>query len=273
MECSEPGAIRDEELIAYVAGENVRPAVEQHIAHCQGCASQLADYRSLERKLISKLYRWDCPPNEILGEYQLGLLSNEQAVAVKNHLSICVLCAAEVAVLTNFLANDPMLIEPVTSVVAQPASLNHHHLVHEAKQAVEHIREQAQAGVRRIVATLIPPQVGLAYQRGEVALQENLWPRRYSAEDVSISIQVERDPQHKGLLQMIGLVKRQGMALEALQGLPAQLSAVTTTVYTQQIDDLGNFIFSSLTPASYTLELQLADSVVVIDQLPVRLQD
>jgi hypothetical protein len=258
MECSEPGAIRDEELIAYVAGEKVRPAVEQHIAHCEECASQLAAYQSLERKLISKLYRWDCPPSEVLGEYQLGLLSKEQAVAVKNHLSICVLCADEVAVLTNFLASDPMLIEPevapAVSVVAQPSSFNHH-LVHDAKQAVGHIRDQAQAGVRRIAAILIPPQVGLAYQR-DIAQQENLWPRRYSAEDVSISIQVERDPQHKGLLQMIGLVKRQGMALEALQ-----------------IDDLGNFIFSSLAPASYTLELQLADSVVVIDQLPVRLQD
>ena len=79
MECSEPGAIRDEELLAYMDGAKVRPAVLAHLARCQYCSSQLAAYQRIDRKLTQRLYRWDCPTNQILGEYQLGLLSGEQA--------------------------------------------------------------------------------------------------------------------------------------------------------------------------------------------------
>jgi hypothetical protein len=32
-------------------------------------------------------------------------------------------------------------------------------------------------------------------------------------------------------------------------------------------------VFSSIAPASYTLELQLSDSTIVIEQLPVTLQE
>src|SRR5690348_15054930 len=75
MECSKQGAIRDEELLAYLAGEKVRPFVVQHLAECQRCAAQLAAYQRIELTLTSKLYRWDCPPSQVLGEYYLGLLS------------------------------------------------------------------------------------------------------------------------------------------------------------------------------------------------------
>ncbi|HYU71749.1 MAG TPA: hypothetical protein VEL31_03625, partial [Ktedonobacteraceae bacterium] len=61
MECIEPGAIRDEELLAYLAGERVRPVVAQHLTKCQHCSSQLANYRQIELMLTGKLYRWDCP--------------------------------------------------------------------------------------------------------------------------------------------------------------------------------------------------------------------
>src|SRR5438270_14060409 len=109
MECSEPGAIRDEELLAYLTGEQVRPGVRQHLTHCQYCSARLAEYRRMEQSLTSKLYRWDCPPTQILGEYQLGLLSNEMVAAVRLHLGVCIHCAAEVTTLSEFLASDPVL--------------------------------------------------------------------------------------------------------------------------------------------------------------------
>src|SRR5258708_33749948 len=86
MECNEPGLIRDEDLLAYLAGERVRPGVEQHLTRCPRCSAQLADYRHLELSLISKLYRWDCPPGQVLGEYQLGLLNPQPVLAVRVHL-------------------------------------------------------------------------------------------------------------------------------------------------------------------------------------------
>ncbi len=271
MECSEPGAIRDEELLAYLSGEKVRPAVAQHIARCQHCSAQLESYRRIELMLTSKLYRWDCPPNQVLGEYQLGLLSQDVANMVKIHLSMCVLCAAEVATLTEFLANDPMLVErpAVPRVPVRPSSLNNHHPVQqEVKSALESLRDQSRASLRRITATLLSPQPMPAL-RGQALL----WPRRYTAEDLSISIQVEQGASRREALQLIGFVTRKGSALEALQGTPVLLSAQADAVYTQNVDELGNFIFASIAPATYTLELQLPESIVVIDQIPVSLQD
>jgi hypothetical protein len=270
MECREPGTIRDEELLAYLAGEDVRPAVVHHLAQCQGCTSRLAEYRRIELTLTSKLYRWDCPPNQILGEYQLGLLSGNLATAVKIHLGQCVLCAAEVATLTEFLANDPMPVERVTPVSIRASSPNHRRAAaQEAKRVVEDLRDRSAAAARRVVATLLPPQPRFAYQRASAPAE--LWPRRYTAEDLSISIHVEQGASRA--VQLIGFVKREGAALEALQGIPVQLSSQARTVYTQNIDELGNFVFSSLLPATYTLELQFPDSIVVIEQLPVALQN
>ena len=280
MECTKPGAIRDEELLAYLAGENVRPFVVQHLAECQHCSSQMAAYQRVELALTSKLYRWDCPPSQVLGEYQLGLLSKELTAAVKNHLAMCVLCATEVATLTEFLAHDPLLTEraPVPSVSVQTSSPhNNHRSGQGAKGVLDRLSDRSRAGVRRIVATLLPPQPRFAYQR-EIS-QATLWPRRYSAEDLSISIQVERGTSPRDALQLIGLVTRKGEDLGVLQGTPVLLSAQDVgksfagTPYMQSIDELGNFIFSSIAPATYTLELQFSESTVVIDQLPVVLQD
>src|SRR5450432_2712291 len=283
MECSEPGAIRDEELVAYLAGETVRPVVVEHLTHCQRCSLQLATYRRVELELLSKLYRWDCPPSQVLGEYEMGMLQQGQGVAVKNHLRACVLCTAEVATLTEFLLNDPMLAQPVTviSKAASPTAANNHRT---SPAANNHQPVGARfiapvpfdfAGVRRIVAALLPQQPRLAYQRN-AGSQSAQWPRRYAAEDVTISVQVERDASRKDTLQLIGFVAQKGTAVGVLQGNTVQLSLVGAsgkTAYTQTIDDLGNFVFSTLNPADYTLELQLPTGIVVIDELSLAVQE
>lgn len=276
MECSEPGAIRDEELVAYLAGETVRPVVVEHLTHCQRCSLQLATYRRVELELLSKLYRWDCPPSQVLGEYQMGMLQQGQGVAVKNHLRACVLCTAEVATLTEFLTNDPMLAQPVT--VMPKAAANNHHPVGArliAPVPLDELRERSLAGVRRIIAALVPQQPRLAYQRN-AGSQSAQWPRRYAAEDVTVSVQVERDASRKDTLQLIGFVTQKGTAVGVLQGNTVQLSIVAAsgkTFYTQTIDELGNFVFSALSPADYTLELQLPTGIVVIDQLSLTVQE
>jgi hypothetical protein len=283
MECSEPGAIRDEELVAYLAGETVRPVVVEHLAHCQRCSLQLATYQRVELELLSKLYRWDCPPSQVLGEYQIGMLQQGQGVAVKNHLRACVLCTAEVATLTEFLLNDPMLAQPVTVIpnAASPATANNHRT---SPAANNHQPVGARfiapvpfdfAGVRRIVAALLPPQPRLAYQRN-ASSQSAQWPRRYAAEDVTITVQVERDASRKDTLQLIGFVTQKGTGVGVLQGNTVQLSigaASGKTLYTQTIDELGNFVFSALSPADYTLELQLPTGIVVIDELSLKVQE
>jgi hypothetical protein len=268
MECSEPGTIRDEELLAYLAGERVQPFVEQHLSRCQGCSAKLANYRRMELSLTSKLYRWDCPPNKVLGEYQLGLLNKELTTAVTLHLSSCMLCAMEIAALSQFLANDPMLAERVSM---RPASPNNHRSSQEVKSLVRRLRDVSDVQTRRVIAVLLPPQPRFASQREVVSTE--VWPRSYSAEDFNISIQLERGASRRDPLQLFGFVTRKGTALESLQGIPVILSSETNAVYKQNIDELGNFVFSSLSPATYTLELLLPDSTIVIEQLPITLQD
>jgi hypothetical protein len=275
MECREPGVIRDEELFAYLAGERVRPAVAQHLATCPSCMEQAATYRNMDRTLTSTLYRWNCPPSQVLGDYQFGLLAPNQSTEVRSHVSTCAACTSELAVLSTFLANDPWLeARPAVQVAARQNS----HPVQSAKRALENLRDQSLESARRIAATFVPSQPRLASQR-DAASQIALWPRSYTAEDLNISIQVERGVNRRDALQVIGFVTRKGAALEALDGTPVQLlasSSVTGTTeiaHIQKIDDLGNFVFSQIVPATYVLELQLPEGVVVIDQLPVSVQD
>ena len=269
MECSEPGAIQDEELIGYLVGVEVRPAVVEHLAHCLHCSAQLAAYRRIERLLVGKLYRWDCPTSQLLGEYHLGLLDEQRVTEIKDHLSVCVLCVADVATLATLLESEPLFAttgQVVTEITPR------HRPSEEGKHTLGQWLDQSRMDVRRIIASLLPAQPRLAYQRGTTSPLDQ-WPRQYIAEDVNISIQVERSLKSHSALQLIGFVTRQGLPLEALQGIPVRLVSEGNAPYTQDIDELGNFIFLSVAPALYTLELQFPNSTIVIDQLPIDLQD
>lgn len=271
MECSEPGLIREEELLAYLVGERVRSVVEQHLTRCPHCSARLEDFRRLELSFVSKLYRWDCPPGLVLGEYQLGLLDAETALAVRFHLRACVSCVAELGTLKHFLVNDPLLAEQTPSLLfAQPTLQNHYHpQTRQAGATLKHVLDFASTGTRRIIASLLPPAPRLAYQR--TAASPDLWPRHYAAEDFQVSLQVERETGHVDTLQLIGFVTRKDTSLESLLGVPVRLLSGAEMVSTQQVDELGNFIFSALVPALYDLELQASHGVVVIEQIPVEL--
>ncbi|HEY0752665.1 MAG TPA: hypothetical protein VGD98_01700 [Ktedonobacteraceae bacterium] len=271
MECSEPGLIRDEELLAYLAGERVRPVVEQHLVRCPRCSTRLVDYRRQELLLISKLYRWDCPPNQVLGEFQLGLLDPETSLAVKFHLRTCVPCSVELSTLSEFLIGDPLLAKQPASLFVPEVRNNHHALPQEAGALLNHLLDHANEVARRVIATLLPPAPRLAYQRTPAS--SALWPRRYAAEDFNISLQVERATGRADSLQLLGFVTRKDMSLEALQGMPVLLLSETETVSAQNVDELGNFVFSSLIPATYTLELQSPDGIIVIEHIPIGAQE
>jgi hypothetical protein len=312
MECRQRGAISDEEMLAYLAGEEVRPAVLEHLTTCPACATRVESYRRLELTLLQSLYRWDCPPAQVLGEYYLGLLNKEVAVAVRFHLATCQHCAAELAVLSHFLASETRLAEasplseldlaelelaaslaleqeeeaPAEAEVGEmlpwPSSWSlddgpppQTHPLASARPGRPSLGEQMAASARRIVATLLAPQPRLAYQRDLTPSEqaEALWPRRYSAEDVSISLHVEHGSSRQDGLELIGFVTRKGTALEALQGTPVRLTAASGTVRSGRIDELGNFLFSALAPETYTLELQFPEGTVVIESLQLALPE
>jgi hypothetical protein len=104
--------------------------------------------------------------------------------------------------------------------------------------------------VRRIVATLLTPSPGLAL--GALRGPADAATRQFVAEDVTVS--VGRGPERGTLIGLItGGVGR-----------TARLESHTT-----QIDDLGNFEFEGVLPGTYTLELDIDDRLVVIENLQI----
>src|SRR6202011_5080029 len=161
------------------------------------------------------------------------------------------------------MANDPILVE---RVAVQPSSQNNHvGIKQQAKRTLEELRERSATQARRIVATFVPPQPRLAIQRNKV-VDAAVWPRRYTVEDFSISMQIERGTERNDALKLIGLVTRKGASLETFQGIPVSLTSPGSLAYTQVVDELGNFVFSSISPATYSLELLLPDTTIVIEQ-------
>lgn len=56
-----------------------------------------------ENQLSNVLYRAFCPDPLELGEFQLGMLSAQQANKIQIHLAECQYCRAELAQLKTFL--------------------------------------------------------------------------------------------------------------------------------------------------------------------------
>jgi len=112
--------------------------------------------------------------------------------------------------------------------------------------------------VRRIVASLFVPNPALAY--GGLRGGSGTSSRIYQAADITISIAPGQTPG-----SVIGLV----VANEPVDGhevrlLPRQGAPVRTSV-----DELGNFVVEGLASGLYALEIELADGVLVIEELQV----
>jgi hypothetical protein len=112
--------------------------------------------------------------------------------------------------------------------------------------------------LRRFVASLFVPTPGLAY--GGMRGSSDTTSRIYEVGDITVSIAPGQSPG-----SLIGLI----VAPQPVEGhevrlLPRQGPATTTTV-----DELGNFVVEGLEPGLYALEIELADGVLVVEELQV----
>lgn len=194
--------------------------------------SESSGPEDFERELRRSLFRFDCPGAQLLGEYQLDLLDEADRVRVAAHADSCDECHAELQTLRGFLAAAIELPEPLT------------------------------ARARRIVATLIAPRPGLAYDGLRGAADTST--RVFEASDITITIGPGQ--AHNSF---VGLVVAGGQSPEALDGREVRLLPRDGAPITTHVDDLGNFEFTALAPGRYALELDLPDGVVVIEELQV----
>jgi hypothetical protein len=285
-DCNNSMAPNDEELLSYALDDEFLPREKEgHLAYCFVCQQRLEDYKRTHAYLLTRLYRTQCPSATKLNYYCADLLAMDQVPAIDRHLRACPLCANEVAMIRQTLANfDPF--PPADEASTMPVT------------------------VRRIIATLVPQRRTLA-ARG-VAL-EGEWSRQYRVESLSILLDlsyasngdnllcgvfsraymvsetdafagVAVDLYHTADFQLIQNPHACSSRSQERSGLPfsekAGKGAATCSSNTSQkhsglplqtthIDDLGNSIFSAIPAGEYTMVVHLPDSDIIIEGLSI----
>lgn len=223
------GGVTPDDLIAYIDGE-APPAVTAHVAGCPECAARAREYARTQQQLRVRLWRFDCPPAQTLGEYVFDFLAPEERTRVAGHVIECPRCAEEVEQLRALLAADP----------PPPAG------------PVERLR--------RVVATLVPtPRGAYAGLRGAA----DPAARTYRAGELTIG--VSAGPAGKrGRVSLEGLIWREDGGELAAAGGTASLSAPERPALTAAIDEFGNFVFEEIEPGAYDLELVFDDQQIFL---------
>jgi hypothetical protein len=198
----------------------------------QSAAADRPDDNQLQARLHRSLYRFDCPPPHTLGEYELDLLPPAGRGQVAAHVVDCVECRGELTTLRSFLSQP---IDMPESVLGR---------------------------AKRLVATLMAPVPRLAY--GGLRGKAEPSVRVYEIEDVTITVGAG-----DGSGSLIGLVMVTSSPPEQLVGREVRLVPATGSPLVAELDDIGNFEFSSAASGEYVLELDLPDSLIVIEALRV----
>src|SRR5262245_50156781 len=105
MSCSAPPPLSDDEITAALEGQ-AEPAVLQHLSRCPACAARLAQAQRVEEMLMNRLFRWDCPTPQQLGQYYLKHLTEPERQGITRHLEWCVRCQSEIETLQTFMGAD-----------------------------------------------------------------------------------------------------------------------------------------------------------------------
>jgi hypothetical protein len=225
--CTYGAPLTDAELLMALDNQ-AAPEVAMHLSHCPGCQQQARQLNGQQQVLAASLFRSACPPSLELGEYQMGLLSPEQSVAIARHASKCPHCTQEIESLVAFMTQPDPLTQPTA---LQTASTRLRVLV---AQLVGGARSAAAA------PALAPALAGL---RGD-----DDGPLTYEAGAAQVILDVQRDEQRAGRKAIFGLVL--GLADPAAT---VHLWRDQQPVCRAPVDSLGNFFIADLAPGQYEL--------------------
>jgi hypothetical protein len=237
MTCVMPPALTELEIDMLLADE-APPAVVEHHRRCPACAQRVARLAAEEASLRAHLFRADCPESLALGEWHLGLVSQQEARQIEAHLNVCPWCKQEIEELVAMLAAPPVKMD---------ASF---------------------VGLRRLIASLATslsgePSAVVAVRGGSKE------PLAFQADDVSLTLSTEPGPN--GRLTLIGFLTSSEGGLGALAGQTIQLLQYDEPVAETVVDELHNFAFDQLTPGFYTLAIPRDTEVILIPELELTL--
>lgn len=233
-QCIQPGVVTDDNLVAYAYGEADQLTAE-HIRACPACAAAAGEYARFDRRLGHLFHRIDCPSAETLVLAERRRLPAIEQLRVAAHLRTCSRCAAEAEAI-----REPPAADPLPSIG---------------------LGER----LRRVVAVLTtPPQLAVAGLRGTTGPSA----QTYRAEDLTITIHLEATAR-RGHVNLTGEIWQEGAGAAALAGQTVRLLAPDGGAATATIGDLGDFIIDAVATGIYRLEVELADRVVVVEDLRV----
>jgi hypothetical protein len=234
-DCIQPGAITDDDLIAYAANEAPR-RVRDHVRACPRCAALAAAYGRAEDRFGRLLFRTDCPSAQELGEYALALLPEATRRRLDLHLTRCPHCEAELATARGFLDTATPVEVGTPGVVS------------------------ALVRLRRVVAELLAPPA-----RPAVALRGRgrAITLVYTAEDLTLTLHPQLADKPRNHLQVLGFVERRDVPLDGLAGAPVRLTIGGEAIVATTVDEIGNFILGPVPADQYDLELTVDDRLIV----------
>lgn len=188
----------------------------------------------IERQLREKLYRFDCPDPQEIGEFQLKLLSEAASDRIRTHLQTCSHCRRELAELATYLQG--------------------------LSQDLEYSFAER---VRIWIAERLPDAstgqnlaFGLRGDSGTAQAYD------YQAGDAQITVEIQEDAHAQRTL--LGLV----LGID-VQGITARLWQAGEKMQTVPIDELGNFVFTAVEPGEYEIILSGPDAEYHIQHIRV----
>ncbi|MEP7356669.1 MAG: hypothetical protein ABI847_05475 [Anaerolineales bacterium] len=222
MKCNHPPPLTPDQLSDAVDGSD-GAAVLAHLADCPSCTARLADARATEERMRGRLYRWDCPTSQQLGDYEQGRLAAPEAASVAGHIEQCVPCTQELAELRAFMA-----------LPDRPRA-----------RATEQNSTVRRPGLGELIAQLLPRSLAPAL-RGE-----NSAPLTAEAEGVTIVLDVQ--PAGGDQITLQGQVAADDQ--DRWTGALVTLRQANELKATAIVDDLGGFSVIELPPARTDIRL------------------
>lgn len=225
------------ELDRVLAGE-ATPDVEAHVRRCRVCGASLEQRAHDEASLQQVLFRVTCPTSETLARLHLGWLDENEAERVRQHLEHCPHCGDELAIQAELL--DLPIHDPVTEDCSRPRLV---------AQAVDEAKVDAMQNEFVL--------------RGRPATPE----RHYQADNIVVTIDVEEKPSMQ--YKLTGLIRDDPERIGQYDGATVLLKKQQQECAREHIDDVDTFVFRTVLPDTYTMELYFDSKVVVIEQLEI----
>ncbi len=251
MPCIDPQAVPAGALAGYVTDpEGSDGALRQHIARCDACASEVKIMTSALARMNQRLSRFDCPDVTTIDAYVAGTLDGAARASLDAHLAGCSRCRDEVALTRQALAQDDPLLAWYGPGPAQ----------------------RAVAAVRRLIAALVPPEVGEPALAVRLRGADDAMPlRTYAIEDVMITIRdADGSPATDGSRTLDGLISAASSPEIMSASLPIaalSLASASPARVAETEAEFGTFTLGPLAPGHYQVAFTLPDRVVVIEDL------